>query len=89
MPAPKRPLVAADRETLEGQSTIVRNKVERLTPRQRQALDMILAGMTAGEAAAVLRISERTMEVHRRLVFEALEARNVAELVRMVTVAGY
>jgi DNA-binding CsgD family transcriptional regulator len=60
-----------------------------LTPRQRQALDMILTGMTAGEAAEHLAISERTMEVHRRMVFDALDARNVAELVRMVTVAGY
>jgi len=54
----------------------------RLTPREREVLDAVAQGLHAKEIAAALRISPRTVEVHKTRIMEKLGARNVAELVR-------
>ncbi len=54
----------------------------RLSPRERQVLGYVIAGQTSAAIAERLRISPRTVEVHRRSVMRKMEARSVAELVR-------
>lgn len=56
----------------------------RLTPREREVLAQIAAGATNKEAGRTLRISPRTIEVHRARIMEKLGARNAADLVRIV-----
>ena len=56
----------------------------KLTPREREVLAQIAAGATNKEAARTLRISPRTVEVHRARIMEKLGARNAADLVRIV-----
>lgn len=55
---------------------------DRLTPRQSQILTMIAMGYTNREIAAALRISIRTVEVHRYHLMHRLDVRNVAQLLR-------
>jgi DNA-binding CsgD family transcriptional regulator len=55
-------------------------KTASLTSRQRQVLHLITEGRSASEIAAILRISERTVEVHRSHLREKLGARNLADL---------
>ncbi len=57
-------------------------KLERLTTRERQVLDLAARGLHAKEIAAALGISPRTVEVHKTRIMEKLGVRNVAELVR-------
>jgi DNA-binding CsgD family transcriptional regulator len=55
-----------------------------LTPREREVLAEITAGLSNKEAGRRLGISPRTIEVHRARIMEKLGARNAADLVRTV-----
>lgn len=57
---------------------------EQLTPREREVLGQVMAGLCNREAAKNLGISQRTVEAHRAHVMLKLGARNTAELVRKV-----
>jgi two-component system, LuxR family, response regulator FixJ len=57
---------------------------ELLTPREREVLEQIAHGASNKEAGRTLGISPRTIEVHRARIMEKLEARNTADLVRIV-----
>jgi FixJ family two-component response regulator len=59
-------------------------RLERLTPREREVLEQIARGLHAKAIGQVLGISPRTVEVHKARIMEKLEARSVAELVRLV-----
>ena len=60
----------------------------RLTPREREVLSQIAAGASNKEAGRRLRISPRTIEVHRARIMDKLGARNAADLVRIVLTQG-
>jgi two-component system secretion response regulator SsrB len=51
-----------------------------LTARQRQILDLVSVGHTNREIASILKISVRTVEVHRFHLMRRLNVRNVAQL---------
>lgn len=62
----------------------VTERIEQLTPREREALNLIVAGRTNKEIAEQLHISPRTVEVHRARLMKKLEAESLSDLVRMV-----
>jgi len=62
-------------------------KLGRLTAREREVLEQAAQGLHAKEIAAALRISPRTVEVHKTRIMEKLGVRNVAELVRFAIAA--
>jgi two-component system response regulator FixJ len=55
---------------------------ERLTPREREILEAVVAGHRSREIADAFEISPRTVEVHRAHIMEKMEAETVADLVR-------
>lgn len=55
---------------------------ERLTPREKEVLQLVIAGCANKQIAATLNISQKTVEVHRAHVMRKLEAQSVADLVR-------
>jgi two-component system response regulator FixJ len=55
-----------------------------LTPREREVLDRLVAGLPNKTIAYDLGTSPRTVEVQRARVMEKMGARSLAELVRMV-----
>ena len=59
-----------------------------LTPRQREVMDMVVAGYLTKEIANDLGLSMRTVEVHRRNVMKEMGAESLAELVAIVTRHG-
>ena len=63
----------------------IAERLEILTPRERQVLDLVVAGETNKGVARQLRISERTVEIHRAKVMEKMQAKSLAELVKMAT----
>ena len=58
-------------------------RIDTLTPRERQVMDMVVNGMAHKQVAAELGLSEKTIEVHRKHVMDKLRAGNVADLIRM------
>lgn len=66
-----------------GQESTVRMRMDRLTPRERQVMDLVVAGRANKQAAADLKVSEKTIEVHRARVMQKMEADSLAELVRL------
>lgn len=52
-----------------------------LTPRERQAMALIVAGKANKVIAAEMDVSLRTVEVHRHRVMEKMQARSVADLI--------
>ncbi len=53
----------------------------RLTPRQRQVLQLVAEGHSMKQVAALLHVSRRTAESHKYLVMELLGVHSTAELV--------
>lgn len=61
----------------------LRQCYETLTPRERQVMVLIARGRLNKQAAAELDISETTTKAHRRGVMQKMQARTLADLVRM------
>ncbi len=55
---------------------------ERLTPREREVLQLVCEGHTNNGVAQILGISAKTVEKHRANVMTKLDVHNLAELVR-------
>jgi DNA-binding CsgD family transcriptional regulator len=63
----------------------IRRRLSRLTPREREVLNHILAGRITKQIAGELSISPRTVEIHRARVMRKMGATNLASLVRLAT----
>lgn len=57
--------------------------ISNLSPREKEILQLIAEEHTSGEIAALLFISEKTVEKHRASLMEKLNVRNLAGLVRL------
>lgn len=64
-------------------------RFSRLTPRQRQVLQLVVMGMTSKQIAGELGLSPRTVEVHRAHVMMRIGANRLPQLVRWATVCGF
>jgi len=60
-------------------------RLSRLTPREQQILERVIAGDTNKGVARRLGISEKTVELHRSRVMEKMRAGSLAALVKMVS----
>jgi FixJ family two-component response regulator len=64
--------------------SLIRERMESLTPREREVLQMVSTGKPNKVMAADLGVSQRTVEIHRARVMEKMGAASLAQLVRMV-----
>jgi RNA polymerase sigma factor (sigma-70 family) len=68
----------------------IQDRVDQLTPRERDVLDLIAEGELNKQIAHRLGIAQRTVEVHRANIMEKMGAKSAAALIRMVmTVDGF
>jgi DNA-binding NarL/FixJ family response regulator len=72
---------------LAGEVQSVAARIASLTTRERQVLNLIVAGRSNKVIAFELSISPRTVENHRARVMEKLGVKSVAELVRLALAA--
>ncbi len=63
---------------------VISERLARLTGREKDVLDHIILGMTNKHIADELGISQRTVEIHRSRIREKMEARGLADLIRMM-----
>jgi two-component system response regulator FixJ len=71
-----------------GQLEAVRRRLAQLTPREREVLALVVAGMANKQIARELELSERTVEIHRGRVMKKMEADSLANLVHQCVVTG-
>jgi FixJ family two-component response regulator len=62
----------------------IRERLVSLTPRERDVLDQVVSGRPNKIIAHELRLSQRSVEMHRSRVMEKMGASSVAQLVRML-----
>jgi len=62
----------------------VEKRIAKLTPREKQVLDLVVQGKANKVIAGDLAVSQRTVEIHRARVMEKMQSRSLAHLVRMV-----
>jgi len=63
-------------------------RLAKLSPREREVLDLVVAGKMNKTIADVMNISIKTVEAHRAKVMEKMCARSLAELVQSVIKVG-
>jgi FixJ family two-component response regulator len=96
-PVRSRDLLAAIRAAIERErasqqtrleAEALRERYERLTPREREVLALVVGGQLNKQIAGELATSERTIKFHRAHVMEKMAAASLAELVQMAGQLG-
>ena len=67
---------------------VVRALIAKLTPRERQVFELIVAGKTNKQIGSILGATERTIKAHRHGVMEKMQVRTLAELVAVAERVG-
>jgi FixJ family two-component response regulator len=71
-----------------GRKTIIMERYKTLTPREQEILAFIVGGISNKDLAERLKISNRTIEVHRSRIMRKMRAENLPDLVRMAALCG-
>ncbi|HVZ99487.1 MAG TPA: response regulator [Caulobacterales bacterium] len=77
--------LAKDREVRaeRAELAVLRRRYATLTPRERDVLPLVVSGLLNKQAAAQLKISEVTLQLHRRNVMQKMGVASLADLVRI------
>jgi FixJ family two-component response regulator len=82
--------IERDRKRREGEKTLseLQARFESLTPREREVIGFVAAGMMNKQAAGEMGVTEITVKIHRGHLMRKMQARSLADLVRMAEALG-
>jgi FixJ family two-component response regulator len=66
----------------------IRVRVERLTPREREVMALVVTGLLNKQVASELGTVEQTVKAHRMRVMSKMEATSLAQLIRIADKIG-
>lgn len=78
----------AQRQRQSAHSSELTSRLERLSGRQREVFELLVAGRHSKQIASELGIGEKTVAKHRASVLEKMQVDNVVELVRLMAEAN-
>jgi len=70
------------------EAAVTKSRLETLTAREREILDLIVAGFLNKQIAIELNVAEKTIVNHRASIMQKMGALNAADLARRVSMAG-
>jgi FixJ family two-component response regulator len=73
----------ARRHRTDGPAQGVRERLQKLTPRETEVMQLLVEGLQHRDIAERLAISPRTVEVYKARMMEKLQCRSIAELVKL------
>ena len=76
--------IDAEQAEALAQRSELRRRIESLTPRELEIMEMMVAGHANKVIAIDLKISQRTVEIHRSRVMQKMGTHSLAQLVQMV-----
>lgn len=79
--------LAKDRATRDANAerALIDTRLATLTPREREVLELVVAGRLNKQIAATLGTAEKTVKVHRASMMHKMEVSSLADLVRIWT----
>ena len=82
--------IERDRKRREQQKTLseLQARFESLTPREREVIGLITAGLMNKQVAGEMGVTEMTVKIHRGHIMRKMQARSLADLVRMAEALG-
>jgi FixJ family two-component response regulator len=80
--------IDSEQRLQEAIRSTIQQRLETLTPRERQVMAQVISGRLNKQIAADLGTGEKTVKVHRARVMSKMVARSVAELVQLASRVG-
>ena len=82
--------IARDRQARQEWAVLqaIQQRADLLTPRERDVLGLVVAGLLNKQIAAELGLSEKTVKAHRAQVMEKMQVSSVAQLVLLAEKVG-
>ena len=79
-----------DRKRRDNEKAVegLKTQYELLTPREREIMALVVAGLMNKQVAAEIGIAEITVKIHRGHIMRKMGAKSLADLVRMADVLG-
>jgi FixJ family two-component response regulator len=82
--------IERDRKRRDSEKAVaeLKSRYEELTPREREVLAFVTAGLMNKQIAAEIGIAEITVKIHRGHIMKKMAAKSLADLVRMAETLG-
>jgi FixJ family two-component response regulator len=82
--------IAFDRTRLDSENARreIRARFDNLTPREREVVTLVTTGLMNKQIAAEIGLSEITVKIHRSNAMKKMQAKSLADLVRMADALG-
>jgi len=86
----QRALASGTWRYVEGhEHRVTRERIARLTLREREVLSLVVGGLSSKQIAGRLLLSSKTVEVHRARIMQKMKVRSIAQLVRTALSANH